>query len=240
MTDARDEPIPPSSPSVPSPSTSAPGTPAETRSPRVRRQPKFALPDHHHEEEAGDRIEAFLEGPPTRRRRSRSHRYHRRRSIAFATDQEWSSTLRYEAARSARYGRALAVLVVELTTGAATADAATADAATAGAETTAAAAPGPDLLALRLAEVLGREVRETDRAVRERPDRFLVLLPETGEDEAAHLASRIERGYRGHGEDALAGGDIHIEIAVPRRGTDPAEAIELAARRLEDEAAVAG
>lgn len=225
MTDARDEPSPPPSPSVPTPGTEdqgplGPAKPASIRSTRARRQPKFALPDHHHEEETGDRIEAFLEGPPTRRRRSRSHRYHRRRSIAFATDREWSSTLRYEAARSARYGRALAILVVELT----------ADAATG----------GPDLLAIRLAEVLGREVRETDRAVRERSDRFLVLLPETGEDEAAHLASRIERGYRGHGEDALAAGDIHIEIAVPRRGTDPAEAIELAGRRLEDPTGVVG
>ena len=220
MTDARDEPTPPSAPASPPSTAATPDSTPSATTRRVRRQPKFALPDHHHEEEAGDRIEAFLEGPPVRRRRSRSHRYHRRRSIAFATDLEWAGTLRYEAARSARYGRSMAILVVELG----------ADEATA----------GPDGLAVRLAEVLGREVRETDRAVRDRPDRFLVLLPETGEDEAAHLASRIERGYRGHGDDALVTGDIRIEIAVPRRGTDPAEAIDLAGRRLDDPTGVLG
>ncbi len=220
MTDARDEPTLPSSPATPPPTSATPTRTPPTSNPRVRRQPKFALPDHHHDEEAGDRIEAFLEGPPARRRRTRSHRYHRRRAIAFATDREWAGTLRYEAARSARYGRAMAILVIELDHD----------------DTTA----GPDGLAVRLAEVLGREVRETDRAVRDRTDRFLVLLPETGEDEAAHLASRIERGYRGHGDDALVTGDIRIEIAVPRRGTDPADAIELAGRRLDDPTGVLG
>jgi hypothetical protein len=218
MTDARDQPTTPSAPpasDAPTPSDGAAARPA-----RTRRSRKFALPEHHHEEEVVDRIEAFLEGPPVRRRRSRSHRYHRRLPIALATDQEWAGTLRYESARSSRYGRSMAILVVELTSD----------------ETTA----GPDGLAIRLAEVLGREVRETDRAIRDREDRFLVLLPETGEDEAAHLASRIERGYRGHGEDILVTGEIRIEIAVPRRGADPYEAIEAAGRRLEESAAYPG
>jgi len=200
MTDARDEPTQSSPPSVV----------------RSRRPRKFVLPDHHHEEAVVERIEAFLEGPPVRRRRSRSQRYHRRPPIALATDEEWTASLRYEAARSARYGRSMAVLLVELAIEDGTA--------------------GPDGLALRLTEVLGREVRETDRAVRDRLDRFLVLLPETGEDEAAHLASRIERGYRGHGDDALAAGDVRIEIAIPRRGADPFEAIDQAGRRLAESA----
>lgn len=183
-------------------------TPPST--PRVRRQPKFTLPDHHHDEETGEKIEAFLDGPQVRRRR-RSHRYQRRRSIALDTDVEWSGALRHEAARSARYGRSMAILVVELAVDASTA--------------------GSDGLAVRLTEVLGREVRETDRAVRSAPERFLVLLPETNEDEAAHLATRIERAYR-HLDDAIPVGDIRIEIAVPRRGTDPTEAIAVADRRL--------
>lgn len=93
---------------------------------------------------------------------------------------------------------------------------------------------GPDGLASRLTRTLGREARETDRATRVDPGRFLVLLPETGEDEAAHLASRIERGYRAHAEEATVAGEIRIEIAVPRPGTDPDLAIESADRRLAD------
>lgn len=200
MTEARDETTPPA------PETAQPA-------PRVRRQRKFSLPEHHHEEETGDRIEAFLEGPPVRRRRVRSHRYHRRRPIALDTDQEWQYALRIEAARSARYGRPMAILVVDFD----------ADATTA----------GPDGLAIRLAEVLGREARETDRAVRAARTRFLVLLPETSEAEAAHLASRIERGYRAHGDEMFTTGEIRIEIAIPRRGTDPADSIAGAGRRLE-------
>ena len=98
---------------------------------------------------------------------------------------------------------------------------------------------GPDGLAVRLAEVLGREIRETDRAIRPAPTRFLVLLPETGEDEAVHLATRIERGYRLHAHETPMTGEIRIEIAVPSRGTDPADAIEHADRRLA-EAVAAG
>jgi len=93
---------------------------------------------------------------------------------------------------------------------------------------------GPDGLALRLAQTLGREVRETDHATRTDPGRFLVLLPETTEDEAAHLASRIERGYRSHADESTVPGEIRIEIAVPRRGTDPDHAIASADRRLSD------
>ena len=69
------------------------------------------------------------------------------------------------------------------------------------------------------------------------PGRFLVLLPETGEDEAVHLASRIERGYRAHGDEATVAGEIRIEIAAPRPGTDPDLAIEWADRRLAEWAA---
>ena len=181
--------------------------------PRVRRQPKFTLPEHHHEEETGDKIEAYLDGPQIRRRRPRPNRYQRRHSLALDTGSEWTDALRRERARQNRYGRSMAILVVEL-----------------GADATTA---GPDGLAVRFAEVLGREARETDRAVRSAPERFLVLLPETNEDEATHLAARIERAYR-HVDDAIATGEIRIEIAIPRRGGDPADAIDLADRRLTD------
>jgi hypothetical protein len=64
--------------------------------------------------------------------------------------------------------------------------------------------------------------------------RILVMLPETTEEDAAHLAGRIERGYRTIAGDGVTQPEIRIEIAVPRRGADPQDAIDEAGRRLDD------
>ncbi len=90
----------------------------------------------------------------------------------------------------------------------------------------------PDRSARQLVEVLGREARETDRAVRASQGRFMVLLPETTQDDAAHLASRVQRGYRSLADDAPVAAQLRIEIAVLRRGADPDDAIADADRRL--------
>lgn len=175
----------------------------------ARRSRKFSLPDHHDETAAGQRIEAFLDGPPTRRRRTRPNR---RQPLAFDTRLDWTTGLQREAARQARYGRPTTVLVINLIAG-----------------------PGPidpDRFARHLVDVVGREGRETDRAVRESSGRFMVLLPETSADDAAHLATRIERGYRSLAEDAPVSAELRIEIAVLRRGADPDDAIADADRRL--------
>ena len=66
------------------------------------------------------------------------------------------------------------------------------------------------------------------------PGRYLVLLPETGELEAGHVADRIERGLsRPDATSPRSSDDIRIEIAVARRGADPLDAIDDAARRLD-------
>ena len=194
MTHAPDDSLPPQ-----------PATPRAARRPR-----KFSLPDHHHEEAAGERIEAFLDGPPTRRRRSRPHR---RRPLDFDTRPDWTAALQREAARQTRYGRPTTVLVIDLIVG-----------------------PGPidpDRFARHLGDVLAREARETDRAVRVSQQRFMVLLPETNRDDAAHLVGRLQRGYRAVADQAPLPADLRIEVAALRRGADPDDAIADADRRLE-------
>lgn len=84
----------------------------------------------------------------------------------------------------------------------------------------------------RLREIVGREVRETDRAARVAVGRLQVMLPETGEDEAANLATRIERAFRAPTEDGVGGGELHMEIVIPRRGMDPIDALADGERRL--------
>ena len=189
------------------PDESLPLKPSRTRP--ARRPRKFSLPDHHDEEAAGERIEAFLDGPPTRRRRPRPQRP---RPIEFETRLDWTAALQREAARQARYGRPTSVLVIDLIAGPGPSD--------------------PDRFARYLEEVLGREARETDRAVRSSVRRYMVLLPETSQDDAAHLATRIERAYRSVTADVPVPVELRIEIAVLRRGADPDDAIAEADRRL--------
>jgi hypothetical protein len=190
------------------PDDSPPPLPSAPRS--ARRPRKFSLPDHHHEEAAGEKIEAFLDGPPTRRRRARPHR---RRPLDLEPRVDWTMALQREAARQARYGRPTTVLVIDLIMDAAPID--------------------PDRFARHLVEVLGREARETDRATRASVRRFMVLLPETSQDDAAHLANRVERGYRALADGAPVAAQLRVEIAVLRRGADPEDAIADADRRLE-------
>jgi hypothetical protein len=184
--------------------------PPQPSAPRAARRPrKFSLPDHHHEEAAGEKIEAFLDGPPTRRRRSRPHR---RRPLDFDTRQDWTTALQREAARQTRYGRPTSVLVIDLIVGPGPVD--------------------PDRFARHLGDVLATEARETDRAVRASKQRFMVLLPETNQDDAAHLVGRLERGYRALADLAPVSAELRIEVAVLRRGADPDDAIADADRRL--------
>jgi hypothetical protein len=188
-----------------------PETPPAARPPRRTR--KFSLPDHHHDEHPAGAIEAFLEGPTARRRnRGRSQRADRQRTIRLHATTDWEDLLRREAARQARYGRPTSILIVELED-----------------------APGDGGAAARqrLLDVLGREARETDRAGVGGPGRYLLLLPETGEIEADHVADRIERGFRGRVHEPSLDQAIRIEIANVLRGADPFGAIADAERRLD-------
>jgi hypothetical protein len=188
-----------------------PETPPAARPPRRTR--KFSLPDHHHEEHPAGAIEAFLDGPTARRRsQGRGHRADRQRPIQLQPAADWAEILRREAARQARYGRPMTILLLEIA---------------------AATGEGGADARKRLLDVLGREARETDRATGHGPGRYLVLLPETGELEAGHVADRIERGYRGRTHDPAVERGIRVEIAVVRRGADPLGAIDDAERRLD-------
>ena len=64
------------------------------------------------------------------------------------------------------------------------------------------------------------------------PGGILVLLPETDEDEAAHLANRIERGYRGRSHERRAERGDPDRDRGRARGADPVDAIDSADRRL--------
>jgi hypothetical protein len=186
-------------------------TPPAARPPRRTR--KFSLPDHHHEEHPAGAIEAFLEGPTARRRsHGRGHRADRQRPIHLQPAADWAEILRREAARQARYGRPTTILLIELA---------------------AATGEGGADARKRLLDVLGREARETDRGTGHGPGRYLLLLPETGELEAGHVADRIERGFRGRTHDPAVERGIRVEIAVVRRGADPLDAIDDAERRLD-------
>ena len=189
-------------------------TPETPPAPRAtRRTRKFTLPEHHHEEQPGPAIEAFLEGPTAHRRgRGRGPRTDRHRPLQLHTAGDWAEIIQREAVRQARYGRPTSILALEV-----------------------AVAPGQDGIdaTRRLLEVLAREARETDRATSTGPGRYLLLLPETGELEAGHVADRIERGYRGRSHEPSIDREIRIEIALARRGSDPTVAIGEAEQRLD-------
>jgi hypothetical protein len=195
------------------PAATREGTVAKTGPRPTQRQRKFTLPEHHDEGASKERIEAFLEGPATRRRRPSLRRQSRHRAIEFDTTDGWTEAVRQEAARQARYGRPIAVIVIEVEPDAEALDA--------------------DTATRRVIEAIGREARETDRAVRTSVSRLMLMLPETTEEDAGHLANRIERAYRSVSEPIGAPGLLDILIAIPRRGTDPIVAIDDAVRRLD-------
>jgi hypothetical protein len=158
--------------------------PPRRRAPRSGR-PRFVLPTEHHDERVGEVIEAFLDGPPPRARRTARPRTRPdglraiRRPIPLDTRPDWDIALRHEDARMARYGRPASVLVIRLgmTSG------------------------SIDRLAGRIGEIVREHARDTDRVTRAAADRFHVLLPETEDTEAETLVDRIRAACA----DRLAG-----------------------------------
>jgi len=140
------------------------------------------MPVELHDERVGEVIEAFLDGPPERPRRVARTRARRdklrsiRKPAAMDTRHDWETALRHEDARLARYGRPAGILVVRVNPW----------------------IPGSvDRLAARVGALIREHARETDRVTRAAPDRFLVLLPETAEAEAAVLGERIRDACAG-------------------------------------------
>lgn len=192
--------------------------PSRRTSARSSRRPRFVLPADHHDERAGERIEAFLEGPPTRARqvgrRSRSDKLRAvRRAVPMDTRADWDLALRHEDARVTRYGRPAAVLVVRIRMP------------LSGAE---------DRFAARVGTTLREHARETDRVTRASADRFHVLLPETVEAEADALAERIRAAC-----SAAIPGQPGLELEIlaaaasPSRGQTLHDALREAQARLD-------
>jgi hypothetical protein len=177
------------------------------------------LPADHVDERAGERIEAFLEGPPTRARRPARRRPPRpellrpvRRRIPLDTRPDWDAALRHEEARSARYGRPASVLVVRLRMS---------------------SLHAVERYAARVGAIVRDCARETDRVTRAAPDRFHVLLPETAALEGAALAERVRDACA----DLLPGqpaADLEIlAVAVsPARDETLTDALRLAVRNV--------
>jgi hypothetical protein len=152
--------------------------PSKRRAPRNGRRARFVLPADHHDERVGEVIEAFLDGPPERATRVPRTRALPRRDklrairkpIPIDTRTDWETALRLEDARLARYGRPATVLVIRFCV----------------------PIPGmEDHVASRVGGIVRELARETDRVTRAAPDRFHVLLPETGGPEADVVADRL-------------------------------------------------
>jgi GGDEF domain-containing protein len=152
--------------------------PSRRRAPRNGRRPRFVLPADHHDERVGEVIEAFLDGPPERSRRtSRTRALPRRDKLRAVrkptpmdTRNDWDAALRQEDARLARYSRPACVLVIRLSV----------------------SIPGnEDRYAMRIGPIVRDLVRQTDRVTRAAADRFHVLMPETEEPEAEVVGERL-------------------------------------------------
>ena len=88
----------------------------------------------------------------------------------------WMDAVRREDARQQRYRRAASIVVIE---------ARALNRSTGGADDWLSRSAGP------IAHTIRRAARQTDRITRASETRFLVLLPETTEVDAAHFAERV-------------------------------------------------
>jgi hypothetical protein len=189
-------------------------SPTPPARPTTRRQRRFVMPDDHHDARTSERIEAFLEGP------ARPHRHRRRtgprrphRPIVFDTPAEWLVALRQEDDRIARYGRPATVLVVDFTSRRSDIEL--------------------DTFAEPIADAIRHEARETDRVARVGRSRFTLLLRETEDIEATHLADRLGNACRDRLNGDAGALDLRIEAAGPTHGQPLEDALAEVERRLD-------
>jgi len=180
------------------------------------------LPEHHHDEQEGQRtdghIEAFLAPPGTPRRRRHKVPARPRRPVELDTRQDWAAALRHETARHERYGRPASILLIELTEGPLDTE--------------------TDRIARAVTAAIRAEARETDRAVRLGAGGFRVLLPETGDRAARAVADRLDRTFLADAETRRLGAGLTIEIATAADHWTLEDALAEAERRVS--ASVAG
>lgn len=182
---------------------------------RRRRARRFVLPDAVHDERTTERIIAFVEGNAgTGIRASKAHirRERPRSSKSLDTRQDWMTAFQLEVARHARYGRPVAVVLLEL----------------AGLN----GAPALDTDARVLMDVIRARARETDRAARFAPASFRVLMPETNARAARNAAARLDRAYRDLAGAAPGRASLRVEVAAPTRAGSLEEVVAEAEQRL--------
>ena len=149
--------------------------------PETNRARRFSLPDLANER-ADEAITSFLSGPQHRRGRrppalssNGSATGGGNAFVALETRIAWMEALKRETARSLRYRRPAAVVVIAGETTYSTPEAAA----------WLARVAGP------IAHAIHRGIRETDLVTRTGDARFQVLLPETTDVEAMHVAERV-------------------------------------------------
>jgi GGDEF domain-containing protein len=138
---------------------------------------RFSLPDLA-DERVDEAIHAFLTGPTRRRGRPGGGAAPPIRGNPFVALENrigWMEGLRRENARNQRYLRPASVIVIA---GEPTVDSAHAQ-------------DWLDRVAAPIAHAIHRGIRETDLVTRTAGARFQILLPETTEPEATHIADRV-------------------------------------------------
>ncbi len=185
-----------------------------------RRRPRFVLPPDEAEDQTTERIEAFLEGParPIRHRplHLRSEPLRRpRQLVPIDTRTDWESALRHEDHRFARYGRPVAILIVEVRSS---------------------DHDAVDRLARRVGTIVRDLARATDRVTRVSPTRYQVLLPETDEAAATTFGSRVRRACRTEATERAGERrwDVVAVAAAPLHGATLVDALRTAQARLTD------
>jgi len=128
------------------------------------------------------------------------------------TRTDWTTAVRLEDARHARYGRPASVLLIEL-----------------GGNV---GGPALDRLAQAVADLIRAHARETDRAVRLGQGSFRVLMPETGGRAARVAADRVERAFRETPAGRTAGQRLTIEVATPSPARSLRDALAEAEAKL--------
>lgn len=202
-------PVVPEHPHLPGCAPSHPTRPV----PESKRARRFSLPDLGNER-VDEAITSFLSGPQNRRGRRGQVVSANSGGNAFATLETriaWLEALRRETARSVRYRRPAAILVI----------AGEAIGATPEANAWAARVAGP------IAHTLRRGLRDTDLVTRTGDARFQVLLPETTGAEARHVAERVVADCRVWLEAVGA----PITVRVGTAGTAPDSTLDMALER---------
>jgi GGDEF domain-containing protein len=187
------------------------------RPPR-RRARRFVVRDAE-DHRTTEKIERFLTGPRARTRPPGPQPTLVTGGplvVDLDTRTDFAAALRREAGRSERYGRPATVLAVAFDIG------------------PRAGTPADDRQIDRLAGSIGftlrREARETDRVARVAPNRFHVLLPETGPTDAAGYIVRARQAC----EIWFTGASLPVQLQFEAASSGPRQSLTDALAAIEE------